>query len=216
LIEVFLAGEGRNELGGWYDEPAYRDERPLPGVLESIARRLVPSGWEVHDAIQWKNIPKLAIGAKGKGVERKNVLVAHLYARERDCKVLLFSRDRDGRKNDLREREIEDALSELEADDGGVAVAGGVCIERLESWLLALSGRAGTEALRDNKVDDELVALGVPAKDTARMLALVERHGLDVVASDASSLRAWLGRAKAVLASGRGRTDDVRSGEHDQ
>jgi hypothetical protein len=76
-----------------------------------------------------------------------------------------------------------------------------ICVERLESWLLASTGRTGSERLRDGKVDEALAEHGVPAKDTERMLALVERHGLDAVPSDASSLQAWLGRVRTVLAS---------------
>jgi hypothetical protein len=108
MIEVFLAGEGRNELGGWCSERAYREDPPTPGVLETLARRAAPSGWRVRDAIQWKNIPKLQIGSKGKGVERKTILAARLRASERGCSVLMFSRDRDSAKNTERQREIEE------------------------------------------------------------------------------------------------------------
>jgi hypothetical protein len=151
----------------------------------------------------WKGIPKLAIGTRGKGIERKILLAARLRAKESGCDVVLFSRDRDGPKPDKREREreIEAVLAELEADDGAVTVAGAVCIERLESWLLALTGRARTEELGDDKVDLELEELGVPKKDTRRMLELIERHGLAIVPADASSLRTWMNRVRAALAS---------------
>jgi hypothetical protein len=201
VIKVFLAGEGRNELGGWSREHGWRDQRPHAGVLESLARHLVASGWEVHDAMRWKDIPKLAVGARGKGLERKTVLAAHLRAKERGCGALLFSRDRDAPKWHERVREIEATLAELETAGGGVAVAGAVCIERLESWLLALTGRSKTEELRDGRVDEELANLGVPAKDTARMVELVERHGLAAVPPDALSLSRWLERVRAALSS---------------
>lgn len=100
MIKVFLAGEGPNELGGWSNERIYRDERPLLGVLESLARQVVPTGWDVHDAMVWKDIPKLAIGTRGQGLERKTVLAARLHAKESGCDVVLFSRDRDGPKKD--------------------------------------------------------------------------------------------------------------------
>lgn len=197
MIKVFLAGEGRNELGGWHAERGYRDEQPHLGVLESLARQGVPSGWQVHDAIQWKDIRKLAVGTKGKGADRKAVLAAHLHAREHGCNALLFSRDRDGYAE--REREIQGALLELEAD-ARLAVAGGVCVERLESWLLAVTGRSGSKQLRDGKVDEALTEHGVSAKNTEQMLALIERHGLGAVPPDASSLHAWILRTKAALA----------------
>jgi hypothetical protein len=196
MIDVFLAGEGPNELGGWCKEHEYRDEHPTPGVLETLAKQVAPSGWQVRDAIQWKNISKLAVGTKGKGAERKAILAAHLHAKERGCSVLLFSRDRDGPKNVARQHEIEAAVAELE---GSVAVAGGVCIERLESWLLALSGHTGTEELRDRRTDTELESLGVASKDTVSMAAYVQRHEIAAVPSDATSLNAWLIRVQVCL-----------------
>ena len=191
MIEVFLAGEGRNELGGWCSEPGYREDPPTPGVLEVLARAVAPSGWRVRDAMQWKNIPKLGIGTKGKGVERKAILAARLHATERGCTVLMFSRDRDGPKNTARQREIEQTLTEL-ANDGGISIVGGIAVERLESWLLALSGCAGTEALRDGKTDQQLEELGIPVKDTIAMVEHVGRCGLASIPADAASLRAWL------------------------
>lgn len=203
MIKVFLAGEGPNELGGWSKERIYRDERPWLGVLESLARHVVPTGWEVRDAMVWKDIPKLVVGTRGKGIERKTLLAARLHAMESGCDVVLFSRDRDGPKKDKheREREIEAVLAELDGDDGAVTVAGAVCIERLESWLLALTGRSRTEELGDDKVDLELEELGVPKKDTRRMLELIDRHGLAAVPPDAASLRTWMERVVAALAS---------------
>ncbi len=200
MIEVFLAGEGRNELGSWRDEPGYRSEPPEPGVLETLAREVAPSGWRVRDAIQWKNIPKLRLGARGKGVERKSILAARLHASERGCSVLMFSRDRDGPKNAARQQEIEQTLAEL-AGEGGVAVIGGICVERLESWLLALDGRTGTEALRNNKADQELEALGVKPKRTAAMVEHVQRCGIKAIPADAASLRAWIELARSCLES---------------
>lgn len=191
MIEVFLAGEGRNELGGWCSEATYREDPPTPGVLEALARQAAPSGWCVRDAMKWKDIPKLGIGSKGKGVERKTILAARLHATERGCSVLMFSRDRDGPKNSARQQEIEQTLAEL-ASEGGIATVGGIAIERLESWLLALSGCTGTEALRVSKTDQELDTLGVRAKDTVAMVEHVSRCGLSVLPADAASLRAWL------------------------
>jgi hypothetical protein len=198
VIEVFLAGEGRNELGGWCDEPSYRENPPAPGVLETLARRVAPAGWCVRDAMQWKNIPKLGIGTKGKGVERKTILAARLHASERGCTVLMFSRDRDGSKNTARQREIEQTLAEL-ASDGGISIVGGVAVERLESWLLALSGCHGTEALRASKTDEELDKLGVRGKDTVTMVAHVERCEVAAIPADATSLRAWLQLVEQTL-----------------
>jgi hypothetical protein len=194
---VFLAGEGANELGGWHVERAYRAEQPTPGVLETLARHVAPAGWEVRDAMKWKDIPKLQVGSKGKGAERKVILAAHLHAKERGCTVLLFTRDRDAPKYAARQLEIERALDEL--SDSSVAVAGGVCVERLESWVLAVAGRSKTQAMGKDKSDAELESLGIAAKDTAAMVEHVHRLGIAAVPSDAASLHAWLARVSACL-----------------
>jgi hypothetical protein len=197
VIQVFLAGEGPNELGGWHVERAYRADQPTPGVLEALARRVAPSGWEVRDAMKWKDIPKLRVGSKGKGAERQVVLAAHLHAKECGCTVLLFARDRDHPKHAPRQLEVEQALAEL--GDSNVAVAGGVCVERLESWLLALCGRTKTQAIGKDRTETELEALGITSKDTAAMVEHVQRHGIASVPSDAESLHAWLARVGACL-----------------
>lgn len=80
-------------------------------------------------------------------------------------------------------------------------MAGAVCIERLESWLLALSGRARTEQRGNDEVDAALEALGVPRKDTRGMVEFIERRGPSAVPPDASSLRPWMERVRSALAS---------------
>jgi hypothetical protein len=197
VIQVFLAGEGPNELGGWHVEPDYRPERPTPGVLETLARHKASMGWEVCHAMKWKDVTKLQVGSKGKGVERLTVLRLHLHAKEHGCTVMMFTRDRDSSKYAARHDEIEQALDELR--DTSVAVVGGVCIERLESWLLALTGRTKTEHLGKAKTEADLQALGVPSKDTAAMVEHVQQHGLAAIPPDAASLHAWLARVDACL-----------------
>jgi hypothetical protein len=197
LIQVFLAREGPNELGGWHVEHAYRAEQPTPGVLETLARQVAPVGWEVRDAMKWKDIPKLQVGSKGKGAERKVVLAAHLHAKERGCTVLLFTRDRDHVKYTPRQLEIEQVLAEL--SDSSVTVVGGVCVERLESWLLSVAGRTKTQDMGKDRTDAELESLGITDKDTAAMVEHVQRHGIAAVPSDAESLHAWLARVGACL-----------------
>jgi hypothetical protein len=197
VIQVFLAGEGPNDLGGWHVEHVYRAEQPTPGVLETLARHKAPTGWEVRDAMKWKDIPKLRVGSRGKDIERKTVLAAHLHAKECGCTVLLFTRDRDGSNYAERQHEIEQALAEL--SDSSVAAIGGVCVERLESWLLALTGRTKTESMGRDKTVNELEALGVKDKDTATMVDHVQRHGIAGIPPDATSLHAWLTRVGACL-----------------
>ena len=192
MKKVFLAGEGVNELGGWYPEAAYRTQEL--GVIEALARQVAPHGWEVVDAIRWRDIRKLRVGAKGRGAERKNLLGAHLRAREAGADVLVYTRDRDG---------VRDTQAQIEAAATGITsspvTAGAVAVEVLEAWLLALTGRSGTERVRPPAAVAELVALAVPAKDTEAMVGHVRTHGIDKVAPDARSLRAFLDSVRAAL-----------------
>jgi hypothetical protein len=54
VIRIILAGEGKNELGGFAVEAAFRDEEPEPGVLETLLRQVRPEGFRVVYAILWK------------------------------------------------------------------------------------------------------------------------------------------------------------------
>lgn len=58
MIRVIIAGEGRNELGGYADEPAFRHAKPEVGVIEAMLRQVRPDGWCIVDAIPWKKSPK--------------------------------------------------------------------------------------------------------------------------------------------------------------
>lgn len=196
MIRVILAGEGRNELGSFWVEESFRPETPEPGVLESLLRQVRDDGWKVVDAIRWTRLPKLQVGIGKKG-EEQNVRRAFHHARKRGCEILVFSRDRDGPKFAHREEDIERALASLSTEESGPAVVGAVAVERLEAWILAISGQRRSEDLR--KPEEHLPHAGVPSKDTAAMVALVERCGLSRIPDDASSLRRWLTRAKDAL-----------------
>ncbi len=194
MIRVILAGEGKNELGGFAVEAAFRGDDPEPGVVEALLRRVRPDGWKVVDAILWKKMPKLQVGIGGRG-EELNVRRAFHHAKKRGCEVFVFTRDRDKVKFAHRESDIERAISALEGE--GPAIVGGVAIEKLESWLVAVAGILGSEVLR--RPEEELAKLGVGEKNTAAMVRFVEETGLDGIPTDARSLRRWLDRASQVL-----------------
>jgi hypothetical protein len=195
LIRVILAGEGKNELGSFAVEEAFRTE-PEPGVLEALLRQIRREGFQVTNAISWKDLPKLQVGIGRKG-ETYNVLRAYHRARKLGCDVLVFSRDRDREKFAHRVDDIEHALTQIEASEGGPAVVGGVAIEKLESWLVAVAGHHRSEEMR--RPEEKLIEMGIGDKDTRAMVALVEERGLAGVPPDARSLRRWLDRARAAL-----------------
>lgn len=196
MIRVIIAGEGRNELGGYADEPAFRHAKPEVGVIEAMLRQVRPDGWCIVDAIPWKKSPKLQVGIAGKG-EELNVQRAYYHAKKRGCEVLAFSRDRDRAKFAHRETEIEKAIQAITEANDGPALVGGVAIEKLESWVAAIAGVHRSEELR--RPEEKLTEFGVGAKDTAGMVQFVEQYGLQRVPEDARSLRRWLERAERAL-----------------
>jgi hypothetical protein len=196
VIRVILAGEGKNELGDLALEAAYRSDEKAPGVVETLLRQVRRDGWEVVDAVLWKKLPKLQVGLRGRG-EELNVLRAHHHAKRRGCDVFAFTRDRDGVKFAHRDDDVERALATLKESGDGPAVIGGVAIEKLESWLVAVAGHARSEEMR--RPEERLAELGVREKATEEMVRLVEERGLAGVPGDARSLRRWLDRARAAL-----------------
>lgn len=196
MIRVILAGEGRNELGGFADEAVYRPPNPDAGVIETLLRQVRADGWRVVDSIPWKKAPKLQVGIGGKG-EELNVQRAYHHAKKRGCEILAFTRDRDHVKFAHREQDIDRAIDAITNANDGPALVGGVAIEKLESWLLAIAGVRHSETLR--RPEERLAELGVPPKSTADMTSLVETNGIRQIPDDAHSLKRWLARAEQAL-----------------
>jgi hypothetical protein len=201
VIKVFLAGEGPNELGDFGKEESFqpsgdKERRNRPGVLEALLRHVQPEGWEVAGGIRWKNIRKLTVGAGKKG-EEESVHRAHFHAKKRGCQVLAFARDRDKPKYAHRVTDIDAAIKALDDAGDGPSIIGGVSVEKLESWLVAIAGIRGSEAM--TRPEEALNPLGIGDKDTEAMVRHVEERGLDGIAVDAVSLRLWLDRARSVL-----------------
>ena len=202
MIKVFLAGEGPNELGDFGNEESFqptgdKERRNRPGVLEALLRRVQPEGWEVTGGIRWVNLRKLKVGA-GKRGEEESVHRAHFHAKKRGCQVLAFARDQDKPRYAHRVDEIEAAMAALESAGDGPAIIGGVAIEKLESWLVAVASIRGSEAM--TRPEEALSTLGIDEKDTDAMVRHVEERGIDGVSADAASLRRWLDRARTILA----------------
>lgn len=205
--KVFFAGEGANELGEWHREPQWRSfsggrmrgGEPVPGVLSTLLRKVSAEGWTTTNAIKWKDIPSLVPGRRD--VEGHRVRALFRLARESECDTVVFARDRDGAANVDRERQIADAIAE-EVGKGPLAlgVVGGIAVEKIEAWVLALDGRSRSE---DTAHPETVMTreLRVPVKDTAAMVAIAERADLDRVPEDARSLCAWIAAARRVFCS---------------
>jgi hypothetical protein len=190
-VRVFLAGEGKSELGSRAGHPAYQSA-DQPGVLETLLRRVRAQGWDVGGAREWKSVKSLRVGIGAN--ETKRVLALALDAAEAGCQVLAFSRDRD---NDFdRVAQILSGIEQARAD-GAIAIIGAVAVPLIEGWILALRGVRGTENLSPGGASRRLTEAGVSG---ARAYAdTAASSDLDGLPADAHSLRAWLAAADASL-----------------
>lgn len=200
MKKILLAGEGKNELGGWVDPLPYRDPS-RPGVLEALLRKVAPAAWEIRGVVIWKNIRKFRAG-QHRGAEARAVLGLVQEAKERRFDAVVFTRDRDGEKPEHEQRERDIAFGLEEAPSvfpGAPPIVGGLAVQRLESWVLALTGVKLTEPMKRVEVDRQLAAAGIPAKDTDAMVDAASHANLEALPDDARSLRQWLDRAREVL-----------------
>lgn len=201
MKKILLAGEGKNELGGWAAELPYRNPDE-PGVLVTLLRRVAPDGWKVSDAVLWKQIRKYR-SRDHRSPETRAVLGLVQQAKERRFDAVVFSRDRDGEKpeHEQREKDLSRGLEEApRAIDGAPPVVGGLAIQRLESWVLATLGTPSTESMKNAEVDRRLANAGIRPKDTEAMVHAVATADLAAVPADARSLQAWLVRGREILA----------------
>ena len=188
MIGIFLAGEGRNELGSWSGDEGYQSDAE-PGVVKALLEKIRGDGWQIVGAIQWKNIHKLRSGFHGKAEER-NVLGAVLKAQEKGAHVAAFVRDRDGYEQ--RQRDIDAGI--LGAQSILPHVIGGMAVEKLESWIVAILGGSASETMR--RPEDYLAERGIGEKNTAGMVSAVASADMGRIPEDAASLRLWLLRAR--------------------
>lgn len=206
-LKVMLVGEGKNELGNWVHAAPYRAARDVrdrslpaePGVLETLLRRVVPTGWVVVAAKTWMSLVHLKPRPAGDG-DARNLAAVLLHAKEQKCDVVVFSRDRDGAKNRARQDAIEALVDDSVGSDGVVKVVGAVAVETLEAWVLAFAGDAKCES--HTSPSDVLCALrDVAPKDTSAMAAIVadDVHDLDDAIARSPSLARWVSHARRVF-----------------
>lgn len=196
-VKVFVVGEGKNELGGRIGPPSYHDHEKR-GVIEALLLKVRAHGWEIGGCCEWKRIRKF----KAKGhidSETRNVLGAALDAKEANCPVLAFCRDRDN--DEGRCAAIEAGIRvAVETIYSPPDIIGGVVIPTMEGWILALLARRKTDSLSPVRAAKDLQDLGIAEKDTAAMVKVVDDANLDAVPNDAMSLHQWLNRAREVMA----------------
>ncbi len=195
-LRVFLAGEGRSELGSRAGHPVYQSD-DQPGVIVALLTKIQPSGWEIGGARMWKSIRKLRVGS-APHADTHNVLGAALDAKEAGCGALAFIRDRDG--DDKREQAVEDGIRRARAELGGaLEIIGAVAIPKLEGWILALRGHRRTEDMSPGGASAKLAEVLDRKPGLEAMLAVVGAAILETLPHDAKSLAGWLHSARVAL-----------------
>lgn len=187
-LPIFLAGEGRSEMGSFAGHPSYWDEADA-GVLPALLVKVKPTGWRIRGARTWRSIRKLRVIPRAEHEDTRNVQAVALDARESGCAVLVFSRDED--RDPMRSKAVEEGIR-LAKSDGSLSIVGGVARPALEGWVLALEGQVGTEELSAQ------AAKAAAAGNARSFVDRVEGADLGRVSQDAESLKRWLERASAL------------------
>jgi hypothetical protein len=194
--KIFLAGEGKNELGSWAKEIEHRDGTQ-PGVLETIMRKVQPTGWNIKDSICWKNLRKYQAGSFSRNEKNNVVKVCH-KAIEKGCSTVSFSRDLDGVK--LRQESIEAGIKESKEKWGNqLDIIGGCAVPCIEGWILAINGVTDTETMSRSKTEAKLKEKGFNEMYTLQMVESINKAGIENIPSDAKNLNKWISSAKNVL-----------------
>ncbi len=163
----------------------------------SRSNKISPDGCVVEHAITWKKLP-IYRARDRLPKEELNTKALFTLALDHGCDAIAFTRDRD--RHDDREAAVNRGLAWLRsaAEARNIAVVGGVAVECLEAWLLALGGTHRTEKMSVQKACDQWTEGG--AHDTSAIAAHVERADLAKMPEDAASLLEWLAQARSALA----------------
>lgn len=197
-MKIFLGGEGPDELGSWYNEQPYRTNESgltTDGILTSLLKKIQPTGWEIVGAIPWSKIRKYQAKRGLHDAEIRNVMGLIIHALDAGAEVVVFSRDRD--KDTTRGEAIEEGIAKSRVEFPEVGIVGGVAIEEIEAWVLAVRGERRTEQL--SRAKEALEQKGITSRE--QKMQEIERCELENIASDAESLRVWIERARSVLCS---------------
>lgn len=193
-MKVFLSGEGPTELGDWAKELPYRTITPEIGVIEALLRKAWGSPYTVVDACLWKRIRKFR-SQDHLRPETRNVLGLALQADEAGCDALVFVRDQDG--DEERQADIEEGVRAAQGRGLDVDIIGGVAVQEIEAWILAILGERRSEHHADAK---QVLKQRHQITEREEMVEVIDERGVDGIPEDAASLRTWLEMATGALA----------------
>jgi hypothetical protein len=192
-VRIFLSGEGPDDLGDWYSEPQHRSDPPEVGIIEALLRKVAEIDFTVVEACAWKRIRKYKSGKHARP-ETRNVLGLAIQAEEAGCDALVFVRDQDGYPD--RQADVEEGVRLAKERCVTLALVGGVAVQEIEAWILALSGERGSQRHSDAKA---VLAEKHGITTRAGKVAAVEEADHARIPEDAASLREWLAMAGAAL-----------------
>jgi hypothetical protein len=192
-VKLLLSGEGYDDIGDWAKEPMYRAKPPEIGVIEALLRKLEAGELTIRDAVAWKRIPKFRAGDHAHP-ETRNVLGLAVKADDMRCDALVFVRDRD--RDEDRQADIENGIELAQSKFPDLAIAGGVAVEEIEAWILAILGERRSEHHADAK---HVLKENHSIAGRASMIGALEDKDLGKIPADATSLRTWINRASAAL-----------------
>ncbi len=185
-MRVFLSGEGPDDLGDWCNEPQYRSDPPKIGVVEALLRKTANVDFTVVQACVWSKIRKFKAGDHAQP-ETRNVLGLMNEAEEARCDALVFVRDQDGYVD--RQESIEAGMMLARDSEFTPALVGGVAIQEIEAWVLALLGERRSEQHTDAKRE---LAIKHGITTCPQKVAVVDSAERRKIPEDAVSLRSWL------------------------
>ena len=196
-MRVYLAGEGRNELGGSTKEAGHRGSRETAGVLTTLMNRAASTPPKVVGSVVWQRLPNFRLGVPSRRIENAdayNLLAAQQLADDVGATVLVALRDTDG---DLkRERALHDAKSSAPIHPRIVL---GTPHLKLEAWILACLGTPKAEELRKTKLESQLRSRNIRPKSTAAMVNVIENCDLTTIPPCATRLHRFLDDLRAAL-----------------
>ena len=196
MIRVFLGGEGVDELGRFAHASAYAmhvsskgEEQKGRGILEALAERLKGQPLEFVGGLAWHRIRKNKRMRGLTSAEARNVMGLALDARAAGCEAVVFVRDQDGHSQ--RAADVEEGIQAARSHCPGLLIIGGMAVEEIEAWLLAMLGERKSESHKHPK---EVLQERHGISNRLDKTRVVEEANFAKLPEDAHSLRTWMSR----------------------
>lgn len=194
-MKIYVAGEGRHEVGKWEESPErWSTSERTDGVLYELFVKSGRTG-EVIAGKNWRSIRKFKAGENATP-EQKTLKGLALDAKEHGADLVLWARDSDHQAN--REQELMPTQDELRTTHAGtLTICGGVVSPAIEAWMIALAKHHPNPESLTTARCEQLAAQHNFARED-QMVDLVRERDLD--ASLSPSLQNWLKQLELIPA----------------